>query len=216
MTSRPSAARPRRTLAPWRTPDMAEGAVGAIILARHGRPALSRKVMLSANDYRRWWGEYEVLGLRSDQSAPEPLKALAQTAGAVLASTRRRSIETAEMVCAGRPFVSDPALIEAPLPPPPWPDWLRLPPIVWGFVSRFAWWWFDLHGDEESKREAEKRADAVADRLAGMAAGGSDVLVLAHGFFNAMLARALKRHGWRLTDNGGYSYWAARRFEKRS
>ncbi|HEY1414455.1 MAG TPA: histidine phosphatase family protein [Caulobacteraceae bacterium] len=193
--------------------------IGAIILARHGRPALSRKVMLSARDYQRWWGEYEVLGLRPDQAAPDSLKALARGASAIVASTRKRSIETAEMVCEGRAYVTDARFIEAPLPPPPSPEWLRLPPVVWGFVSRFTWWWFDLHGNEESRREAERRAEGVASRLEAMAAGG-DVLVLAHGFFNAMIERVLKRRGWRLIDSGGYRwfprYWTAHRLEKRN
>jgi len=186
---------------------------GAIILVRHGRPALSRKVMLSAEDYRAWWARYEIGGLRPGQTAPEDLKAHARQAGAVFASTRLRSIETAQLVCEGRAFVSDPALIEAPLPPPPLPAWLRLPPIVWGFVSRFNWWWFNYHAGEESRRQAEVRAETVVERLTEMAASGDDVLVLAHGFFNAMIARVLKRRGWRLTVDGGYTYWAARRFE---
>ena len=191
---------------------------GAIILARHGRPALSRKVMLSARDYQNWWGEYEVLGLRPDQVAPDGLKAVARGACAVVASTRTRSIETAELVCEGRTYVTDAELIEAPLPPPLWPDWLRMPPVVWGFISRFTWWWFDLHREEESRREAERRAEGVATRLVELAAGG-DVLVLAHGFFNAMIERALKRRGWHVADDGGYRwfprYWTAHRLEKR-
>lgn len=174
--------------------------------------------MLSAKDYRRWWADYEVLGLKPGQTAPESLKALARGASQVVTSTRKRSTETAELVCEGRAFVADPALIEAPLPPPAWPDWLRLPPMVWGFVSRFAWWWFDLHGNEESKREAERRAERVAQTLAETAAGGDDVLVLAHGFFNAMIERVLKRRGWKLVDDGGYRwfprYWTAHRLEK--
>lgn len=187
---------------------------GAIVLARHGRPALSRKIWLSADQYRQWWGQYELLGLKSDQAAPAALKAAAAAAGTVIASTRLRSIETARLVCDEVPFESDAIFIEAPLPPPPWPKWLKLPPMIWGFVSRFAWWWFDNHAGEESRRQAEVRANAAADRLIGLADGGKDVLVLAHGFFNAMVARALKRRGWRLTENGGYAYWSARRFEK--
>jgi broad specificity phosphatase PhoE len=174
---------------------------------------LSRKVMLSADDYRDWWAKYEVGGLRAGQTAPEDLQALARQASVVLCSTRLRSIETARLVCAEREFVSDPVLIEAPLPPPQLPAWLKMPPIVWGFVSRFTWWWFDLHAGEESRRQAEARAETVAERLTDMAAAGGDVLVLAHGFFNAMIARVLKRRGWRLTVDGGYTYWAARRFE---
>jgi broad specificity phosphatase PhoE len=185
---------------------------GAIILARHGKPALSRRVMLSARQYGDWWAQYEVLGLRPGQLAPDSLKALARKAGVVFASTRLRSIETATMVCDDRPFEREALLIEAPLPPPPLPGWFKLPPTVWGFVSRFAWWWFNYHGGQESRREAEVRAEAVADRLVALAAGGEDVLVLAHGFFNAMVARVLRRRGWRLTDDGGYKYWGARHF----
>ena len=185
---------------------------GAIILVRHGRPALSRKVTLSATDYRDWWAQYEVLGLREGQTAPDRLKTLAREAGTVLASTRLRSIESATLVCDGRPFLSEAALIEAPLPPPPWPSWLKLPPTAWGFISRFAWWWFDFHSGEEPRRQAEMRAEAMVDRLVELAAGGEDVLVVAHGFFNAMIGRALRRRGWRLTENGGYKYWGARRF----
>lgn len=187
---------------------------GAIILVRHGRPALSRKVTLSAEGYRAWWGQYEVLGLRAGQAAPDSLKALARDAGTVLSSTRLRSIESAALVCEGKPFAQEPALIEAPLPPPPWPAWLKLPPTVWGVVSRFNWWWFNYHAGEESRREAEARAQAAVDRLVRLTADGKDVLVVAHGFFNAMLARTLRRRGWKLIQHSGYSYWGVRRFER--
>jgi hypothetical protein len=55
----------------------------------------------------------------------------------------------------------------------------------------------------------------MAAQLIDQASGGKEVLVLAHGFFNLMIARVLKRRGWRLTENGGFKYWGARRFEKR-
>ena len=43
---------------------------------------------------------------------------------------------------------------------------------------------------------------------------GQDVLVVAHGFFNGMVGEALKRQGWRCTDDQGFKYWRARRFER--
>ena len=194
---------------------MSQGAQrsGAVILARHGRPALSRKTLLSAADYRAWWAEYEAGGLKTGQTPPDELMAMAVGAGTIIASTRLRSVETAHAVCAGRQFDSDPMFIEAPLPPPRWPRWLKLPPVAWGFIARVWWWFFNHHPDGESRREAEVRADAVAGRLIELTMQGQDVLVLAHGFFNAMIARALTGRGWRCAVNGGYGYWSARRFE---
>ena len=68
---------------------------GAVILARHGEPALSRRCRLSADQYREWWADYEIGGLAQGQSAPQPLKDAAQQAGFIIASTRLRSVETA-------------------------------------------------------------------------------------------------------------------------
>jgi broad specificity phosphatase PhoE len=194
------------------TPDAAR--TGAVVLARHGEPDLSRKVLLNAEGYRRWWGVYETKGLRQGQSAPEDLKAVAGRAGAVIASIRPRSRETAEAVCCGRAFAQDPLFVEAPLPPPPFPAWLHMSPRLWGFISRFWWWFFDHHAGEESRAEAEARADQAAAMLAEMAREGQDVLVVAHGFFNTMIGEALKRQGWRCTQDQGFHYWRARTFER--
>ena len=194
------------------TPDAARP--GAVILARHGEPDLSRKVLLNAEGYRQWWGVYETKGLRAGQSAPEDLKALASRACAVIASTRPRSRETALAVCEGRAFAQDPLFVEAPLPPPPFPHWLHMSPRLWGFISRFWWWFFNHHNGEESRAEAEVRADQAAGLLADLTREGQDVLVVAHGFFNTMIGEALKRQGWRCTEDQGFRYWRARRFER--
>lgn len=187
---------------------------GAVILARHGEPDLSRKILLNAEGYRRWWGVYETKGLLAGQSAPDDLKAVAGRAGAIIASTRPRSRETALAVCGGKAFAQDPLFVEAPLPPPPFPAWLRMSPRLWGFISRFWWWFFNHHGQEESRAQAEARADQAAGIVADLAREGEDVLVVAHGFFNTMIGEALKRQGWRCTQDQGFRYWRARRFER--
>jgi broad specificity phosphatase PhoE len=195
--------------------DLAEASErpGSVILARHGKPALSRRRMLSADEYREWWADYEIGGLAEGQTPPERLKQAAESAAFIIASTRARSVETAQAIACGRAFAEDPLFIEAPLPPPHWPRWLKLSPRVWGFVSRFWWWMFDHHDQQETRREAEARAAEAARQLSELAAGGQDVLVVAHGFFNGMVGVALRRQGWRCVDDGGFRYWAARRFE---
>jgi broad specificity phosphatase PhoE len=187
---------------------------GAIVLARHGEPALSRKVRLTASQYREFWAKYELLGILPGQTPPDRLLAFVEKAGDLLSSTRLRSIESAERLAGGRAFARHDIFIEAPLPPPNWPSWIRLSPRLWGFFARFWWWFFDHHEGQETRAEAEQRAEAAADMLAATAAKGEDVVVLAHGFFNYMIGRALKRRGWRLTLSEGYKYWSMRRFER--
>ena len=187
---------------------------GAIVLARHGEPALSRKVRLNAHQYREFWASYEVLGILPGQSPPQRLQEFVGRCGALVASTRLRSIESAETLAPGRAFPREALLVEAPLPPPNWPGWIRLPPSIWGFIARVWWWFFNHHEGQETRSEAQARAEEAAAMLERLAAQGEDVVVLAHGFFNFMIGRALRRRGWRLAHSEGWKYWSMRRFER--
>ncbi|MEW6019603.1 MAG: histidine phosphatase family protein [Pseudomonadota bacterium] len=186
--------------------------LGAIVLARHGEPALSRRVWLNAAGYRAFWAKYEVLGILPGQTPPDALIGFVAKAGAIISSTRQRSIETAVALAQGRDFASDDLFIEAPLPPPNLPAFIKMTPSLWGFLARVWWWFFNHHEGQETRRQAELRADEAAERLIALAEGGEDVVVLAHGFFNFMIGRALKRRGWRVAHNEGYKYWSMRRF----
>jgi broad specificity phosphatase PhoE len=186
---------------------------GAVILARHGEPALSRRVILTAAGYREWWARYEQGGLKAGQAPPPSLLAMARAADTVFSSTRERSIESARAIAEGRDVRSDPLFVEAPLPSPPLPAWFRLSPRWWGVLSRFCWWAFNFHDGQESLAEAETRARQAAKDLADRAAAGEEVVLIAHGFFNAMIGRALAARGWRKTLDQGFRYWSARRFE---
>jgi len=188
---------------------------GAITIARHGEPALSRDVRLNAAAYETFWAQYEIGGLKPDQSAPGDLMETAARADVVFVSTRRRAIESARILVGDRKIVEDARLIEAPLPAPPFPAVLKMSPRLWGFFARFWWWWFNHHKGQETKRQASVRAKAVAADLSAAAEGGKTVLVIAHGFFNAMLGVELRRLGWRKTWGRGWKYWSTRRYERR-
>jgi broad specificity phosphatase PhoE len=178
-------------------------------------PALSRDVRLSAKGYRRWWDDaYEPGGLMIDEAAPAHIVEFAQGCATVLTSTRRRAIESARLARPDYVAEQDIDLIEAPLPSPPLPEFVKVGPRVWGFVARFIWWFFGYSSGQESRREAEVRAARAAEKLVRLAEDG-DVLVVAHGFFNLMIGRALKRRGWRQVERRGLLHWNARRFETR-
>ena len=187
---------------------------GAIILARHGEPALSRRVRLDAAGYRRWWACYEEGGLLHGQSPPAELVDAARGAGTVFASIRRRSLETARAVAGSSRFQADPVFVEAPLPPPPLPRFVKLSPRAWGVIARSAWWFLGYSEAGETRAQATARARQAAGRLVEAAERGEDALLLAHGFFNAMIGRELKALGWRRVSTQGYRYWCAQRFER--
>jgi hypothetical protein len=187
---------------------------GAITLARHGEPALSRKVRLSSKEYREFWARYEIMGLLPGQTPPPHLVGFVDSCDVLIASTRLRAVESAQVVGGGRAFVQEALLVEAPLPPPNWPEWVRLSPRLWGFFARFSWWFFNRHQGEESRGQAEARADQAAAKLEALAESGLNVVVLAHGFFNILIGRALIGRGWRQTLREGYKYWSTRRFER--
>ena len=187
---------------------------GAIILARHGEPALSRKVLLSSREYSDFWAKYEIGGILPDHGPPDRLRQFVAESGTLVSSTRLRAIQSARMMVGDRDFPHHEVLIEAPLPPPHFPSWFKLSPKLWGFIARVWWWYFNHHDGQESRAEAEARAEQAAAMLIGLAAGGENVVVLAHGFFNHLIGRALKRkHGWKLVESEGYKYWSMRRFE---
>lgn len=194
-------------------PVASSGRPGAITLTRHGKPALSRKCLLTAQGYGRWWAEYERLGLFPGQSAPAALADAAQRADLLISSIRPRARESAALAAPRRDVRVDPLFIEAALPPPPVPEWIKLSPRFWGVVSRFWWHVFNHHGGQETRAQAEIRAGQAADLLIDAATGGRDVVVFAHGYFNHMVGVCLKARGWRLAENQGFKYWSQRRFE---
>ncbi len=186
---------------------------GAIVLARHGEPALSRKVRLTARQYGDWWALYEAGGILAGQTPPGHLVEAAGRADLIYTSTRLRSIETAQALASDRDVSQDVQFIEAPLPPPPWPDFIRLSPKTWGFVSRVSWW-LGHHGGQETRPQAQRRAKEAARHLHELAASGSNVLVVAHGFFNTMIGADLRKLGWRCVRGRGWRYWSTRYYER--
>jgi broad specificity phosphatase PhoE len=186
---------------------------GSIVLARHGEPALSRRIRLNAEGYRRWWAAYEEGGILAGQTPPAELLDLARHADIIFASTRRRAVETAEAIVGTKIFIRDPMFVEAPLPPPPLPAFMTFNPQSWGVIARLVWW-LGYHGGQETRAEAQGRARAASERLSAAAQNGADVLLLAHGFFNLMVGLELKRLGWRRMQDRGFKYWATRRFER--
>jgi len=186
---------------------------GRIVLVRHGKPSLARDGSYDAPGWDDWWSRYNRAGLADGEAPPEELRRIASGSAVLLASPLPRARETAEALAEGREIIFDKVFVEAPLPAPPIPGFLKFDPNWWGFISRSAWL-MGFSGGQESHREAKVRAERAADRVVEEAASGGDVLVCAHGWFNRMVRGVLRRRGWRCTRDGGDRYWSWRRFER--
>lgn len=185
---------------------------GAIVLARHGRPIGDRGVMLDWRGYEEWWAEYDRSGLVPEQTPPAKLCEAARNATRIFSSPLPRALETATALAAGRPVTVDPIFVEAPMPPPP--VWGKRNPREWGVWARAAWWLGRAAG-QESRKQAEQRAEAAVATLTARALRGETVVLCAHGWFNRMMRPVLKRQGWVEVEDGGDAYWSYRRFEKK-
>jgi broad specificity phosphatase PhoE len=185
-----------------------------IIIVRHGKPALSRKVWLDWRGYRDWWKQYDEGGLLETQKIPEKLKILAVKADVFISSPLRRAVETAILLRGSPPDFTDPDLVEAALPPPHLGG-LKFRPKTWGTYSRVLWYigWSD---DMETHRDARIRAEKMCDKLGDHAKGGKMVFVTAHGWFNRMLKGSLKKRGWQCVSQNGDLHWSFRRFERKT
>ncbi len=186
--------------------------IDTIVLARHGKPALSRNVYLNWRDFRAWWQRYDEGGLAQDQKIKPKTAQLAKQADIVLSSTLRRAVETVELAAGRAPDRELAELIEAALPPPHLGP-LKFKPKVWGTLARIVWF-FGYCDGMEGVDEARIRAKRAAKILQEDAADGKLVFAAAHGWFNRMVGTQLCRQGWKRTENQGDLHWSYRRYER--
>ena len=183
-----------------------------IILCRHGEPALSRKTRMNWRGYKFWWGLYDEGGLTPGQDAPQIIKDLARQADIVIASPLLRAVETATLAKGAAPDRLEPLMVEAGLPPPNL-GYLRLKPPTWGVLARICWM-MGFFGEVESQTQARKRAEQAAAVLSEETSGGKMLFVAAHGWYNRMMRKPLKRYGFVCTEDHGDLHWSYRRFER--
>lgn len=180
-----------------------------IILVRHGKPALSRKVRLTWREYRDWWVLYDEGGITPGQQPPKHVCEWAHDADIVLSSPLRRAVESAELAAGRAPDLTLAGLVEAALPSPPLGP-LKLRPKSWGTVARILWY-LGYSDGMESHSEARARANSVCVELEDCASDGRTVYVSGHGWFNRMVKGSLMARGWHCKSQNGDLHWSRRR-----
>ncbi|HVV27921.1 MAG TPA: histidine phosphatase family protein [Rhizomicrobium sp.] len=176
-----------------------------IILVRHGQPHIPPNPRTSHGGFADYIDAYEAAGLSPQSLPPEELRDLLAELNAVFTSGSPRAHESAKALAPHAELIADPLFVEAPLAAPPIPLLaMRVP--KWAVVSRILWH-AGYHPEIENPRKARARAAQAAAILIARARSDGAAALVAHGYFNWMIGRQLRRRGFRRTGTHRARYW---------
>jgi broad specificity phosphatase PhoE len=184
-----------------------------IILVRHGRPAIAINPRTGHHGFRRYIDEYQDAGLDPQSAPPEELIDLVKGLNSVCTSFSPRAQDSARTLFPEAEIIADPLFAEAPLAAPRIPL-LKMKVPVWAVMARIMWH-AGYHPEIENYRKAKARAVSAADILLERAAANDgDAVLVAHGYFNAMIGRVLRRRGFSRTGSHRARFWNAVIYER--
>jgi broad specificity phosphatase PhoE len=184
-----------------------------VVLVRHGQPHIALSPHTDHRGFADYIDAYEAAGLDPASLPPQELAELGRELAAVFASDRPRSHQSAALMAPHLPASRDPLFAEAPLASPPIP-FLRMSVPGWAVMSRLLW-----HAGFSPRIEgwfaAGRRAERAADFLIARARQEGAVALVAHGYFNWMIGRVLKKRGFMRRGSHRARYWNTVIYEKR-
>lgn len=185
-----------------------------IILIRHGQPDIALAPRTSHADFAGYIDDYEDAGLDPASLPPAELRDLVRELRTVFTSGRPRSHQSAQALAPHAELIADPLFVEAPLAAPPIPL-LRMRVAKWAVMSRILWHAGFDPGIENS-RDAARRAVRAADLLVARARADGAAVLVAHGYFNWMIGRILRKRGFSRTGTHQARYWNAVIYQDRT
>lgn len=169
--------------------------VQTITLARHGRVDVAWNSRIPGGEFANFVALFNAAGLvPTSRPAPDTCQR-ARDAHTLVCSDLRRAVDSMELVAPGQRVLQEPLLREAEIPTL-FRTPIRLRAGTWAALARASWHIRRWPGIE-SPREARERSKRAADVLEALAEQEGSVFVLGHGYFNASVARQLRRRGWR-------------------
>lgn len=176
-----------------------------IVLVRHGQPRIALSPRTGHHGFGHYIGAYESAGLEPSSLPPPELMDLSRELASIFASDRPRSHQSASLLAPSAALVTDPLFAEAPLASPPVPL-LRMRVAGWAVLSRILW-----HAGYSPRIEgvfaSRLRAVRAADLLISEARQRGVAVLVAHGYFNFMIGRVLKKRGFARRGSHRARYW---------
>ncbi len=183
-----------------------------ITLIRHAPVVADWDTRLSADELPDFIRRYDSAPIDTAPPSKDIFDIVAN-ADRVVASPLPRAVESLG-VLGFEADETDEIFAEAPLPTLGWKR-LRLKPMQWLSFFRILWLLGLLKG-EGSFADSKTRAQRAADRLVDLAQKHGNVVLMGHGGMNAMIAKALRRRGWKIVrKSGGIGNWSVVELEIR-
>jgi broad specificity phosphatase PhoE len=183
-----------------------------IVLVRHGQPHIALSPRTGHRGFGDYIEAYEAAGLDPDSLPPRELAELGRELAAIFASDRPRSHQSAAALAPHAMPVRDAVFAEAPLASPPIP-FLRMHVPGWAVISRVLWH-MGFSPGIEGWFAAGRRAERAADILVARARESGPVALVAHGYFNWMIGRVLKKRGFVRRGSHRARYWNTVTYER--
>ncbi len=175
-----------------------------IFLIRHQRPDVSKNGFFNQQQADQFLKNYDTCAI--EQLVTKPAGLPYEQVTQVFCSNLPRAKQTARAI-----FGSQVTLIEDALFNEFQRQVFRVPffkfPIKFWLVGARVLWLVGLNNTGlETFSQARQRANKAAQKLAQQADADGKVVLVAHGFLNFFVRRALKRMGWREAryDGGGF------------
>ena len=183
-----------------------------VVLVRHGRPAIPM-ARTCYRGFRHFINAYDRAGLDPESAPPAELRALVEGLRAVFTSGAPRANDSARSLLPGADIIADPLFAEAPLAGPRIPL-VKLRVTLWAVISRIMWH-AGYHPQIENYWRTRSRAARAADMLlAGAQENAGTAVLVAHGYFNAMIGRALRKRGFVRVGSHRPNFWNAVTYER--
>ncbi|QMU31110.1 histidine phosphatase family protein [Adhaeribacter radiodurans] len=183
---------------------MAEAKLLHIFLIRHQRPVVSKQGWFNREQASQFLMEYDACAIEELVTKPAGLPTEQITK--VYCSSLPRAKQTAQAI-----FGPEITLIEDPIFNEFQRQAFSIPylkfPIKFWLIGARALWLLGINTNGlENFRQARIRAHKAAQQLVKQAERDGKVVLVAHGFLNIFIRRALRKMGWHIVryDGGGF------------
>ncbi|MFK8182406.1 MAG: histidine phosphatase family protein [Phormidesmis sp.] len=181
----------------------------SITLIRHGPPAVSLRQRVGGHQFRQFVERYDAARIAQRALPPLAVRQVVANADVVFASNRPRATHTAELLGVPVPPVVDSQFREIEFPVD-FPRHLRFSALTWSAIA-LALWRLGYTSRSESLARSRQRAQLAADTLEGQLARPSceigSVVLVAHAGINRLIAKELRRRGWRGRTLPNSQHW---------